>query len=410
MATVSLFDSSDEIARGYFQWGPYHVDEAFKGNFAAVFSAAMCLERGVSGDIRIPYACSPSLLRLLERAARQAVKGVSYTFYPKDEVERDLTTGSGLVVSFSGGMDSTTALFSALELGNTVHAISFDTGQVPFNGGVWSENAAVHRLSEYATKMYVDRFRHTMEVDCKIVKKPQGRPLWLKAFRNPMLLMTALTWEESVRAVTLSGQRGDRIMDNDPLFVRRFSEAVGINIYMPNIQLYSCDEIAYMLDLQHRSGYPIYPSTYSCQIGKRVGPEYFCCGACTSCLQRAMGMVLLNIDPLVNGGKPLPTGVDAWQYYKFDWLRGKPLRTFIQMAKTDDQKVPFQAMIMKLAQANVEELGGLYHFLPAKQELRDQLTIFWRLYEEGYYKRIARIGDFGIIDDPIHYRQAQRSK
>jgi len=218
------------------------------------------------------------------------------------------------VILFSGGIDSTTALYWALARSKDIHALTFDYGQ-RHKIEIRLARRTARKLGVPQTVLKIDlgqvggsalteeaielpRYKKLTEIE-------HGLPATYVPFRNGVLLALAASWSEA---------RGyDEIIcgfnvidspdypDTRPEFVRAMEKAVNagtkaacggkkIKIAAPFVRLRKSEIIRLGLSLGAD-----YSQALSCYAGRETP-----CGACASCLLREHAFAEAGVpDPLI---------------------------------------------------------------------------------------------------------------
>jgi 7-cyano-7-deazaguanine synthase len=218
------------------------------------------------------------------------------------------------VVLFSGGIDSTTALYWALARSEIVHALTFDYGQ-RHRVEVQMARLAAHKLGVSQTILKVDLRQiggsaltdRTIDLPVfrKIERIPSGPPATYVPFRNGILLAFAGAWAEvhGYHEIVCGFNVIDSpdYPDTRPAFVRAMAAAVnagtkaaygGAKIMMraPFARLKKSEIIRLGLSLGADYSYAI-----SCYAGSEIP-----CGQCSSCLLRRRAFAEARTkDPLL---------------------------------------------------------------------------------------------------------------
>lgn len=385
--SMSMLSQGVDIALSRFHLGPYNKDDRLIGTLSATFAASVCLANGLDFEIETARPIDPGLADFLtsfcSKTKTKPFKFVGpFENYPQPEFDHT----KGIASCLSGGLDSTSAVYRFLELGYDVVGMFANTGQVPLNGGVWNETASVEEFERIAEAL-PGKFSLVKSV-CRITKFPTEERIWLKALRNPLLILTASTYSPS-RVVSLSCNSEDQIFDSNEYVVTTLGHYAGLKVLTPNVGLRPVDEIAYLVSLGRKLDRPVYESTYSCQFGKRLGPGYFCCGSCHSCLQRTQG-VLAGVDPYISGRYPVHPSVNKLSnYYKYNWMKSN--RIFEHVGKLSEvQQLPYMASIHRLSELRLAPLP-LIGFLNLYND-RQSATTCSDWYSSGH---------FYITKDPV---------
>lgn len=217
---------------------------------------------------------------------------------------------------FSGGLDSTTALYWALNRGEDVHALTFDYGQ-RHRIEVRAARAIARRLGVPHTILKIDlgQVGGSALTDLKIpvpkhrrvprIHGAAGPPATYVPFRNGILLAFAAAWAETrgVQEIICGFNIVDspEYPDTRPAFVRAMERAIrtgtskafgpaGLKLRAPFIGWKKSDII--------RTGRALgadYSRSITCYAGKERP-----CGRCSACLLRARAFKEAGTaDPLV---------------------------------------------------------------------------------------------------------------
>jgi 7-cyano-7-deazaguanine synthase len=218
------------------------------------------------------------------------------------------------VVLFSGGIDSTTALYWARARADEVRALTFDYGQ-RHKVEVRMARLAARRLGVPHTILKIDltpiggsaltdaavalpRYR-------KIPPRASGPPVTYVPFRNGILIAVAAAWAEAHGGTEIVC--GFNVIDSPdypdtrPEFVRAMQKAIdagttaafggpGIRIAAPFVRMRKSEIIRLGLSLG---------ADYSHSVTCYAGAERPC-GACSACLLRARAFAEAGVpDPLL---------------------------------------------------------------------------------------------------------------
>jgi len=218
------------------------------------------------------------------------------------------------IVLFSGGIDSTTALYWALARSRTVHALTFDYGQ--------RHRVEIRMAKKLARKIGVPQT--ILKIDLtqvggsaltdgavelprykKLKQIPPGLPATYVPFRNGILLALAAAWGEPRRFTEIIC--GFNIIDSPdypdtrPEFVRAMEKAINagtgaafgrprVKILAPFVRMKKSEII--------RTGMSLgtdYSFSVSCYAGKEVP-----CRTCSACLLRGRAFTEAGVrDPLL---------------------------------------------------------------------------------------------------------------
>lgn len=209
------------------------------------------------------------------------------------------------VLLFSGGLDSTTALYSQLEAGNEVRCLSINYGQrhrkelMAARQIAQRLNVPLHILDLTSTRVLLAGSSQTSDLDV-----PEGHyteesmKLTVVPNRNMIMLSMAIGWAVSLKfdSVVYAAHSGDHAIYPDcrPEFVQAMQTAAklcdwhSVQIEAPFVS-FSKSEIV-------RKGTELhipYQLTWSCYKGGDVH-----CGKCGTCVERREAFELAGvIDP-----------------------------------------------------------------------------------------------------------------
>lgn len=232
------------------------------------------------------------------------------------------------VVTFSGGMDSTTLLYHLRSLGHEVLAIGVDYGQrhrVELDRGqkVLTELGVDHRMVDLSSIAAL--LGGSSQTD-PTVAVPQGHyaedsmKTTVVPNRNMILLAVAAAWAISEKAdhVAYAAHAGDHTIYPDcrPEFADRVGEAIAIadwhsvQLIRPFIEMSKADIVSIGADL----GVP-FEATWSCYEGGDVH-----CGACGTCVERREAFLLAGVeDPTPYDDQAPAMRKTSGGEYEIDW-------------------------------------------------------------------------------------------
>ncbi len=221
-----------------------------------------------------------------------------------------------VVLTLSGGMDSTTLLYQLLSQGHHVQALGIDYGQRHLK-----ELDAAARICAQAGISFksadlsaVVGFLAGSALTSPDVEIPSGEydPESMKVTvvpnRNMLMLAVALAWAISSECDTVAyaAHAGDHEVYPDcrPAFVQALAKAAGlchyepIQLLAPFLHLTKTD----IVRLGSRLGVP-YDLTWSCYRGEELH-----CGSCGTCSERANAFARAGVpDPTVYRNLPAPS-------------------------------------------------------------------------------------------------------
>lgn len=226
-----------------------------------------------------------------------------------------------VIVLLSGGMDSVTAFYDALDKYNVVAALSFDYGskhnhkEIPFALYHADKNAVPHRL---ITIGFVnDLFKSELLQSGGEI--PDGHyaadnmKQTVVPFRNGIMLAIAAGFAESVEAegLVIAAHSGDHAIYPDcrEEFMRAMSDAIHhgtyahVDVLRPFISMDKTQIAAHGQKLGVD-----YSKTWSCYKGRDIH-----CGTCGTCVERREAFINSGVpDPTVyENNSPLPPKPDA---------------------------------------------------------------------------------------------------
>lgn len=225
------------------------------------------------------------------------------------------------VISLSGGMDSTTLLYWAIDKGYEMEAIAFDYGQ--------NHNKEINLAKWHCEKL---------DVPLKIIKLdflndisnssltskaediPEGHyaannmKSTVVPFRNGIFLsvLTAYAEANEIKVIFLGNHAGDHAVYPDCRtdFVNYFSKAAALGTYTkvevatPFTDITKSDICKLGLKLELP-----YNKTWSCYKGNELP-----CGKCGTCVERTEAFALNNvIDPLYKNEQAWQKAYDYWK-------------------------------------------------------------------------------------------------
>ena len=210
------------------------------------------------------------------------------------------------ILVYSGGMDSTTLLYSLLSQGDRVKALGIDYGQrhrreleaareicgqvgVEFRIGDLTSLRSLLKGSALTSEEIAVPEGHYSDETMKITVVPN---------RNMLMLSLAIGWAISsgFESVAYAAHAGDHAIYPDcrPEFIEALSQAAGlchfeaVEILTPFVQATKAD----IVTIGQRLGVPFH-LTWSCYCGGEVH-----CGRCGTCTERAEAFLLAGVsDP-----------------------------------------------------------------------------------------------------------------
>jgi 7-cyano-7-deazaguanine synthase len=210
------------------------------------------------------------------------------------------------VVLFSGGMDSTTLLYSLLESGSEVHALGINYGQRHAIELVAASEIAkkIGIPFEMADLRSITNLINTGSLTNKNISVPEGHyeansmKNTVVANRNMILLSVATGWAITLKAkaVAYAAHAGDHAIYADcrPEFINAISKTIelcdelGVKLLTPFKTMSKAD----ICKLGNKLGVP-FALTWSCYKGQDKH-----CGKCGTCIERQEAFELAKVkDP-----------------------------------------------------------------------------------------------------------------
>ncbi|OPX97471.1 MAG: 7-cyano-7-deazaguanine synthase [Syntrophorhabdus sp. PtaB.Bin006] len=217
------------------------------------------------------------------------------------------------VVLTSGGLDSTTTLAIAKDLGFELYALTFDYGQ-RHKHEINSAKKAAQYFAVKEHRIIVIDLRAfggsalTDDIKVPVRGKPDHTsgdtiPVTYVPARNTIFLAYALAWAEVIRAhdifIGVSALDYSGYPDCRPEYIEAFQEMANlatkeavegnpVNIRAPLLSLSKADTIRRGIELGVD-----YSITHSCY---NPAPSGLACGACDSCLLRRKGFLEAGIE------------------------------------------------------------------------------------------------------------------
>ena len=215
-----------------------------------------------------------------------------------------------VVVPFSGGMDSTTLLYHAKNMGDEVHAVSFNYGQ-KHKKELEAAQRTINKIKPASYRVIdISFFKDVIptssltnsDIDVAKAKDVMGDPQTVNyvPFRNMMLLSIACAYAEAVGANTVfhGAAQADSVAgywDGSPEFLVAINNVTGlnrrnrINIKAPLIDMSKAVIIKFGGEMRVP-----YEDTWTCYEGDEKA-----CGECTACALRLKGFIDAKIkDPI----------------------------------------------------------------------------------------------------------------
>jgi len=222
-----------------------------------------------------------------------------------------MTTNNKVVLSYSGGMDSTVLLYKAVTMFDEVYTVTFNYGQ-RHRKEIDVVSSTLHKLKHYNIHNIVldlpffKQFNGSSLLDDTIdvakARDAMGHPQTVNyvPYRNTIFLSILAGYAESVGAATVwyGAAQADSVAgfyDGSIEYLDQFNKITSLNrlnnikVEAPLIQMSKSDIIKCGLDNNVD-----YKDTWTCYEGQEVS-----CGECTACALRLKGFVDAGIkDPL----------------------------------------------------------------------------------------------------------------
>jgi 7-cyano-7-deazaguanine synthase len=238
-----------------------------------------------------------------------------------------MATGPTTVVTFSGGMDSTTLLYDLRDQGHEVLAISVDYGQrhrveLECSRQIAEHLGIAYELADLRAISSLLKGSSLTEVSSPIPLghyADESMKQTVVPNRNMLLLAVATAWAINRKAdqVAYAAHAGDHTIYPDcrPEFADVMAKAIGladwhkVELIRPFVHMTKAQIAA----RGHRLGVP-YELTWSCYQGRNVH-----CGACGTCIERREAFLLAEVPDPTHYDDNAPALRRAGGHFEIDW-------------------------------------------------------------------------------------------